>query len=155
VKQEDYVNKVGFSERTDEVIEPKLSLQWFLKIKEMARPALEVVEKNNIRFHPPKFKNIYRHWMENVRDWNISRQLWWGQRIPVFYTPAGDMVAARSKEEALQTAREKFDKNLSISDLRQDEDVVDTWFSSWLWPISVFDGIRFPDKKELPSPEMS
>ncbi len=150
VKIEDYVNKIGFSERTDEVIEPKLSLQWFLKMSEMAKPALEVVMNDTIQFHPPKFKNTYRHWMENVRDWCISRQLWWGQRIPVYYLPNKEMVVAKSAEEALKTAREKFNlPDLKIEDLKQDEDVLDTWFSSWLWPISVFDGIRNPDNKDI------
>ncbi len=149
VKIEDYVNKVGFSERTDAVIEPKLSTQWFLKMKELATTALKVVEEDEIKFHPAKFKNIYRHWMENVRDWNISRQLWWGQQIPVYYLPNGEFVVAKSKEEALEKARKQFDSNLQISDLKQDEDVMDTWFSSWLWPISVFDGIRFPDNNEI------
>jgi valyl-tRNA synthetase len=150
VKIEDYVNSVGFSERTDAVIEPKLSMQWFLKMKELAKPALEVVENGGIQFHPAKFKNTYRHWMENVRDWNISRQLWWGQRIPVFYLPNGEFVVAKTVDEALEKAREKFGKpELQASDLKQDEDVMDTWFSSWLWPISVFDGIRFPDNEEI------
>ncbi len=150
VKIEDYVNSVGFSERTDAVIEPKLSMQWFLKMKELAKPALEVVENDQIKFHPAKFKNTYRHWMENVRDWNISRQLWWGQRIPVYYLPNGDFVVAKTAEEALEKARTQFNMpDLKLSDLKQDEDVMDTWFSSWLWPISVFDGIRFPDNEEI------
>ena len=149
VKVEDYVNKVGFSERTDAVIEPRLSQQWFLKMGELAKRALDVVENGTIQFHPAKFKNIYRHWMENVRDWNISRQLWWGQQIPVYYLPDGNMVAAASKEEALDLAREKYNPGLKLDDLSQDEDVVDTWFSSWLWPITVFDGIRYPDNKDI------
>ena len=150
VKIEDYINKIGYSERTDEVIEPKLSLQWFLNMKELARPALEVVESDEITFHPAKLKNIYRHWMENVRDWNISRQLWWGQQIPVYYLKNGEMVVAKSPEEALQKARVEFNRpDLQAEDLKQDEDVMDTWFSSWLWPISVFDGIRHPDNKEI------
>ncbi len=150
VKIEDYVNSVGFSERTDAVIEPKLSMQWFLKMKDLAKPALEVVEKDEIRFHPAKFKNTYRHWMENVRDWNISRQLWWGQRIPVYYLPGGEYVVAKTAEEALEKARRQFNRpELQLTDLKQDEDVMDTWFSSWLWPISVFDGIRFPDNEEI------
>ncbi|MBE0650114.1 MAG: valine--tRNA ligase [Bacteroidales bacterium] len=149
VKIEDYVNKVGFSERTDAVIEPRLSTQWFLKMKELAKEALKVVEHDEIKFYPAKFKNIYRHWMENVRDWNISRQLWWGQQIPVYYLPNGEYVVAKSKEVALEKAKVQFDENLKLSDLKQDEDVMDTWFSSWLWPISVFDGIRYPDNEEI------
>ena len=151
VKVEDYQNKVGYSERTHVAIEPKLSLQWFLKMAELAQPALEVVMDDTIAFHPKKFKNTYRHWMENVRDWCISRQLWWGQRIPVYYLPNHEMVVAKSAEEALQKAREQYPelKNLALSDVKQDEDVLDTWFSSWLWPISVFDGIRHPDNPDI------
>lgn len=150
-KIEDYVNKVGYSERTDAVIEPKLSMQWFLKMKDIAKPALDVVMNDQVQFHPPKFKNTYRHWMENVRDWNISRQLWWGQRIPAYYLPnSNDFVVAPTPEEALQLAKQKLaNPNLTIDDLRQDEDVLDTWFSSWLWPISVFDGIRNPDNEDI------
>jgi valyl-tRNA synthetase len=147
---EDYTNKIGYSERTDAVIEPKISLQWFLKMDQLAKPALDVVEEDIIRFHPAKFKNIYRHWMENVKDWCISRQLWWGQQIPVFYLPDGDMVAAKNKEDAIAKLRERFpEKEVHADQLKQDEDVVDTWFSSWLWPISVFDGIRKPHNPEI------
>jgi valyl-tRNA synthetase len=150
VKIEDYINKVGYSERTDEVIEPKLSLQWFLKMDEMAKPALDVVMNDTVKFHPAKFKNTYRHWMENVRDWCISRQLWWGQRIPAWYLPNGDYVVAKSEEAAYKQAKEKYDlPDLKVADMKQDEDVLDTWFSSWLWPISVFDGIRHPDNKDI------
>ncbi|MCB0821587.1 MAG: valine--tRNA ligase [Bacteroidales bacterium] len=150
VKIEDYVNKVGFSERTDEVIEPKLSLQWFLKMEEMAKPALEVVMNDTVQFHPAKFKNTYRHWMENVRDWCISRQLWWGQRIPAWYLPNGEFVVAKNETAALQMAKEKYNlTDLKPEDMKQDEDVLDTWFSSWLWPISVFDGIRNPDNDDI------
>lgn len=149
VKVEDYTNKVGFSERTDAIIEPKLSMQWFLKMEDMAKPALEAVEDGRVQFHPAKFINTYRHWMQNVRDWCISRQLWWGQRIPAYYTPGGDFVVAESAAEALEIARKQFDPDLQAADLRQDEDVLDTWFSSWLWPISVFDGIREPDNKDI------
>ena len=150
VKIEDYVNKVGFSERTDEVIEPKLSLQWFLKMEQLARPALEVVMNETVKFHPGKFKNTYRHWMENVRDWCISRQLWWGQRIPAYYLPDGEIIVAGSREEALQIGKKEYGlPDLKPEDLKQDEDVLDTWFSSWLWPISVFDGIRFPDNPDI------
>jgi len=150
LKIDDYVNNVGFSERTDEVIEPKLSVQWFLKMTEMAKPALEVVMNDTIHFHPEKFKNTYRHWMENVRDWCISRQLWWGQRIPAYYLPDGDFVVAKSADDALLQARTiSGNPLLQLTDLKQDEDVLDTWFSSWLWPISVFDGIRNPENEDI------
>ncbi|MFD2532377.1 valine--tRNA ligase [Gracilimonas halophila] len=142
IKVEDYKNKVGYSERTDVVIEPRLSLQWWVSMKELAQPALDNVMDDTVEFHPKKFKNTYRHWMENVRDWCISRQLWWGHRIPAYYYGEGeeDFVVAKSEDEALKKAQEKTNnKDLKISDLSQDEDVLDTWFSSWLWPISVFD----------------
>ncbi len=150
VKIEDYMNKLGFSERTDAVIEPKLSIQWFLKMKDMAAPALESVMKDDIRLYPLKFKNTYRHWMENVKDWCISRQLWWGHRIPAWYLPDGDHVIAASEDEAYRIARERYpEKSINEGDLSQDEDVLDTWFSSWLWPISVFDGIRDPRNEDI------
>ncbi len=151
VKTEDYTNRVGFSQRTNAVIEPKLSMQWFLKMEELIKPAIENVENDNIRFLPKKFKNTYRRWMENIRDWNISRQLWWGHRIPAYYLPnSNDFVVAATIEEALKLAKQKTGNiDLISSDLRQDEDVLDTWFSSWLWPISVFDGINNPDNKEI------
>ncbi len=145
VKTEDHVNKVGFSERTDVVIEPRLSLQWFCAMKELGQPALDNVMNDNIKFHPPKFKNTYRHWMENIKDWCISRQLWWGHQIPAYYYGDGDddFVVAKTKEEALGRAWEKSgNTDLSLEDLKQDEDVLDTWFSSWLWPISVFNGFK-------------
>ncbi len=149
-KIEDYTNKVGFSERTHVVIEPKLSAQWFLKMERLVKPALENVMNDNIRFYPPKFKNIYRHWMENIKDWCISRQLWWGHRIPVYYLGDGSFVVAETSDKALELARLKTgNPALQMSDLRQDEDVLDTWFSSWLWPISVFDGIRDPENKDI------
>lgn len=150
IKVEDYTNSIGFSERTDAVIEPKLSTQWFCRMKEMAEPALENVMNDNIQFHPAKFKNMYKHWMENIKDWCISRQLWWGQRIPAWYLSDGSYVVAKNEDEALQMAREKTgNSELGMDDLRQDEDVLDTWFSSWLWPISVFDGIRNPGNKDI------
>ena len=149
-KVEDYTNKVGHSERTDAVIEPKLSAQWFLKMEKLAAKALEVVESDEIRFHPVKFKNIYRRWLENIKDWCISRQLWWGQRIPAYYLPNHEVVVAETREEAFRMAQEKFGKEIcTIDEMVQDEDVLDTWFSSWLWPMSVFDGIRYPDNKEI------
>ncbi len=148
VKIEDYVNKVGYSERTDAVIEPKLSMQWFLKISEMAKPALDMVMDDTVKFYPEKIKNTYRHWMENVHDWCISRQLWWGQRIPAYYLPSGEVVVAQTTERALEKARQ-INPALQASDLRQDEDCLDTWFSSWLWPISVFDGIRHPGNADI------
>ena len=149
-KIEDYANKVGCSERTDEVIEPKLSVQWFMNMTEMAKPALDVVMDDTVKFHPPKFKNTYRHWMENVKDWCISRQLWWGQRIPAYYLPNKEIVVAKSKEEALAIAKQKYPtENYTQADVIQDDDVLDTWFSSWLWPVSVFDGIRYPDNADI------
>lgn len=150
-KVEEYMNKVGYSERTDAVIEPKLSMQWFLKMKDLAQPALENVMNDSIQLYPAKFKNTYRHWMENVKDWCISRQLWWGHRIPAYYiNNTSDFVVANSDEEAVALARQKTGNNaLTIDNLRQDEDVLDTWFSSWLWPISVFDGIRKPDNADI------
>lgn len=149
-KVEDYDNKVGYSERTNVVIEPKLSMQWFVKMDKLAAPALDAVMKDEIKFHPDKFKNIYRHWMENIKDWCISRQLWWGHRIPAYYLPQGGFVVAATPEEALKLAREKSGKaDLQMSDLRQDEDCLDTWFSSWLWPISLFDGINNPGNEEI------
>ncbi len=152
LKAEDYVNKVGTSERTGAIIEPKVSVQWFLKMSEMAKPALEVVMNDEVKFHPEKFKNTYKHWMENIRDWNISRQLWWGQQIPAFFYGDGqdDFVVAETIEEALTLAQEKTsNQNLTIQDLKQDEDALDTWFSSWLWPMSVFDGITDPENKDI------
>lgn len=148
-KTENYLNKVGFSERTDVPIEPKLSMQWFLKMEELAQPALEAVMTDKIKLYPPKYKNTYRHWMENVKDWCISRQLWWGHRIPAYYLPNGGWVVAETKEEAYQKALKIANEPFPIEDLRQDEDCLDTWFSSWLWPISVFNGILEPDNEEI------
>ena len=149
-KVEAYTNNVGYSERTGVAIEPKLSMQWFLSMKDIAEPATRAVLEDEIKFIPAKYKNTYRHWMENIKDWCISRQLWWGQRIPAYYLPKGGYVIAETAEKALELAREKAgDASLQLSDLRQDEDVLDTWFSSWLWPISVFDGIRNPDNEQI------
>ena len=152
LKAEDYINKVGTSERTGAVIEPKVSVQWFLKMADLAKPALDVVMNDEVKFHPEKFKNTYKHWMENIRDWNISRQLWWGQQIPAFYFGEGenDFVVAETIEEALILAKEKSNNHqLTIDHLNQDEDALDTWFSSWLWPMSVFDGVSDPENKDI------
>lgn len=147
-KVENHRNKVGFSERTDAVVEPKISTQWFMSMKEVKVPALDNVMNDNIKFHPSKLKNMYRAWMEDINDWCISRQLWWGHQIPAYYLPSGDFVVAETKDEALVKAKE-IDSNIKIGDLKQDEDVLDTWFSSWLWPITVFDGINDPDNEEI------
>lgn len=151
VDTEDYINKVGYSERTNAVIEPKLSLQWFVDMKELSAPALEHVMNGDIQFHPEKFKNTYRHWMENVKDWCISRQLWWGHRIPVWFYGDGheDYVVAKTREQAVSMATEKSGRGINAEDLKQDEDVLDTWFSSWLWPISVFNGLTDSDNDEI------
>lgn len=152
LKAEDYVNKVGTSERTGAVIEPKVSVQWFLKMSEIAKPALDVVMDDEVKFYPEKFKNTYKHWMENIRDWNISRQLWWGQQIPAYYYGEGenDFVVAETKEEALELAKQKTgNSDLTLENLRQDDDALDTWFSSWLWPMSVFDGLLDPENKDI------
>lgn len=151
IKTEDHINKVGYSERTNSVIEPKLSLQWFVDMKELAAPALENVMNGNIQFHPDKFKNTYRHWMENVKDWCISRQLWWGHQIPAWFYGDGeeDFVVAKTIEEAIPAATAKAGRAISADDLKQDEDVLDTWFSSWVWPISVFNGLTQPNNEEI------
>jgi valyl-tRNA synthetase len=151
VKTEDHINKIGFSERTNAVIEPKLSLQWFVDMKELSKPALDNVMNGNIKFHPEKFKNTYKHWMENIKDWCISRQLWWGHQIPAWYYGSGseDFVVCKTIEEAVELATAKSGRVITKSDLKQDEDVLDTWFSSWLWPISVFNGLTDPNNKEI------
>ena len=149
-KTEAYTNKVGYSERTNVVIEPKLSMQWFLKMQHFADMALPPVMNDELKFYPPKYKNTYRHWMENIKDWCISRQLWWGHRIPAYFLPEGGYVVASTDEEALKLAKEKTgNAALTMADLCQDEDCLDTWFSSWLWPISLFDGINNPGNEEI------
>lgn len=149
-KIEDYTNNVGFSERTNVAIEPKLSMQWFLKMDRLAKPALDVVMNDDVKFYPAKYKNTYKYWMENIKDWCISRQLWWGHRIPAYYLPQGGFVVAETAEQALEKAKiQSNNPNLTLDDLRQDEDALDTWFSSWLWPISLFDGINHPDNPEI------
>jgi valyl-tRNA synthetase len=150
VKVENYNNKIGRSERTNAVIEPKLSQQWFLKMEKISKPALDAVMNSDVHLHPAKFKNLYRHWMENVRDWCISRQLWWGHRIPAWYYDEGEFVVAENIDDALALARQKPGrKSLKADDMRQDEDVLDTWFSSWLWPITSFDGINNPGNADI------
>ncbi|WP_461451807.1 valine--tRNA ligase [Mucilaginibacter sp.] len=150
-KVDDYKSQIGFSERTDAVIEPKLSMQWFCKMDQLAKPALDYVLDGNIKLIPEKFTNTYRHWMENVKDWCISRQLWWGQQIPAWYLPNGQYVIAKTREEAFEEAKNLKSQisDLKSEDLVQDEDVLDTWFSSWLWPISVFDGFKDPDNADI------
>ena len=148
-KVEDYVNKVGCSERTGVAIEPKLSMQWFLSMKHFADMALPPVMNDEIRFYPTKYKVTYKNWLENIKDWCISRQLWWGHRIPAYYMPEGGFVVAETAEEALKLAQAKGSKAQTVADLRQDEDALDTWFSSWLWPVSLFDGINNPGNDEI------
>jgi valyl-tRNA synthetase len=149
IKVEDYKSNVGTSERTGAVIEPKISLQWFLKMKDISKPAWENVMNDTIKLIPPKFKNTYNHWMENVRDWNISRQLWWGHRIPAYYLADGTFIVAKSIDEAVKIGNTVKGLNITEADLTQDEDVLDTWFSSWLWPISVFDGFKDPENEDI------
>ena len=148
-KVEDYNNKVGYSERTHVAIEPKLSMQWFLKMEHLAEIALKPVLDGEIQFYPSKYVNLYRHWLENIKDWCISRQLWWGHQIPAYYLPEGGYVVAETPEEALRLAKEKAGDNITMEDLRQESDCLDTWFSSWLWPLSLFDGILNPDNEEF------
>ena len=147
-KVEAYTNQVGFSERTDAMVEPRLSLQWWVSMKEIATPALQSVMEEAIQFHPAKFKNLYRHWMENIKDWCISRQLWWGHRIPAWYAPDGSVAVAANANDALVILQEK-NASLTLSDIKQDEDCLDTWFSSWLWPFEVFKGLSNPGNEEI------
>jgi len=147
-KVEAYTNQVGFSERTDAMVEPRLSLQWWVSMKDIATPALQSVMEEAIQFHPAKFKNLYRHWMENIKDWCISRQLWWGHRIPAWYAPDGSVAVAANANEALVILQEK-NPSLTLSDIKQDEDCLDTWFSSWLWPFEVFKGLSNPGNEEI------
>ncbi|MBI2258735.1 MAG: valine--tRNA ligase [Flavobacteriia bacterium] len=151
VKTEDHINKIGFSERTNAIIEPRLSLQWFLEMKELSKPALDNVLNGNINFYPEKFKNTYKYWMENIKDWCVSRQLWWGHQIPAWYYGSGtnDYVVAKTLEEAKELIQKKTGKTIDKKDIKQDEDVLDTWFSSWLWPISVFNGLTDKNNKEI------
>ena len=151
LKTEDHINKIGYSERTDAVIEPRLSLQWFVDMQSLSEPALKHVMNGDIKFYPDNMKNTYRHWMENIKDWCISRQLWWGHRIPAWYFGEGadDFVVAKTKDEAIELANKKTNGKVTEDQLKQDEDVLDTWFSSWLWPISVFKGLNDPGNKEI------
>ncbi len=148
VKVEEYTNQVGFSERTDAMVEPRLSLQWWVSMKEIAEPALKAVMDDEIHFHPAKFKNLYRHWMENIKDWCISRQLWWGHRIPAYYAPDGSFAVASTKEEAFEQLKINHPQ-LTIEEIKQDDDCLDTWFSSWLWPFEVFKGLAEPGNAEV------
>lgn len=149
VKTEDYSSEVGYSERTDAVVEPRLSMQWWIDMKKISDPALRAVLDEEIKFYPPKFRNLYRHWMENIKDWCISRQLWWGQRIPAWYDEAGNFVVAKNAEEALGLFHKQGNTSATAGSIRQDEDCLDTWFSSWLWPIEVFRGYSEPDNADI------
>ena len=147
LKTEDYTSEVGYSERTNEVVEPRLSLQWWVDMKKISGPALSSVIDDEVKFYPAKFKNLYRHWMENIKDWCISRQLWWGHRIPAWYDNEGRFVVAATEEQAKKMFNEQF--SIANADLKQDEDCLDTWFSSWLWPFEVFKGYSNPNNKEV------
>ena len=147
LKTEDYTSEVGYSERTNEVVEPRLSLQWWVDMKKISGPALSTVIDDEVKFYPAKFKNLYRHWMENIKDWCISRQLWWGHQIPAWYDEEGRFVVAATEEEAKKMFNEQF--SIANAQLKQDEDCLDTWFSSWLWPFEVFKGYSNPDNKEV------